>query len=288
VGEPVTLRFTVTGTGNFDYVRAPALAADPAWKAYTPTSKIDYQGEESHTRAMKIFEQAIIPQQGGTLALPAASFSYFNPDTKQYITVPVLLPTITVTGTAAPAPVVTDANAGSAAQTASAGAGTKTTSKEFAPNRLGFGTLTPDLAPAYQRSWFWVVQGVLALAIIAGLVLAAMGTGRAAARGERANRHATLRREEDAMSQAADEGDAVKFFSAARHAAQLRLAERWHVPAESLTLPEIARRDPALGETLAPLFAEADDVIYSGAAREGIDLHEWDRRAREMLEPVRA
>jgi hypothetical protein len=31
VGDPVTIRFTVTGTGNFDYVRAPALASDPAW-----------------------------------------------------------------------------------------------------------------------------------------------------------------------------------------------------------------------------------------------------------------
>ena len=39
---------------------------------------------------------------------------------------------------------------------------------------------------------------------------------------------------------------------------------------------------------LAPLFTEADDVIYSGSARAGIDLHEWDRRAREMLQPVRS
>ena len=79
VGEPVTLRFTVTGEGNFDYVRAPTLAADPAWKTYTASSKITYQ-DESHIQAMKIFEQAIIPLKNGTLPLPAANFSYFRPE----------------------------------------------------------------------------------------------------------------------------------------------------------------------------------------------------------------
>jgi len=287
VGDPVTIRFTVTGTGNFDYVRAPALGADPAWKSYVASSKITYQ-DESHTQAMKTFEQAVIPQKGGPLKLPDASFSYFDPDIKQYVTIPVTMPVINVTGSAAPPPVVAStADTGAADATASAPA--NPTPAALAPNRLNFGTLTTDLAPAYQRTWFWVVQGALLLAILAGLVLSAFGPRRDdPARGESALRHASLRREEDAMSRAAQAGDAVQFFTAARHATQLRLAERWRVPAPSLTLAEITRRDPALGETLAPLFTEADDVIYSGSARTGIDLQEWDRRAREILQPVRS
>ena len=88
------------------------------------------------------------------------------------------------------------------------------------------------------------------------------------------------------MDQAAREGDAVKFFTAARRATQLRLAARWHAAPESMTLAEIERRDPALAENVAPLFHEADDVIYSGAARSGLDLNEWNRRAREMVQPA--
>jgi hypothetical protein len=290
VGDPVTIRFTVTGTGNFDYVRAPALAPDPAWKSYIASSKITYQ-DESHTQAMKTFEQAIIPQKGGQLKIPDASFSYFDPDIKQYVTVPVTMPVINVTGSAAPPPVVASApDAGAADATASqpGAAPANPVPAGFAPNRLNFGALTADLAPAYQRTWFWAVQGALLLAILAGLVLSAFGPRRDPTRGESALRHASLRREEDAMSRAAQAGDAVQFFTAARHAAQLRLAERWRVAAPSLTLAEITRRDPALGETLAPLFTEADDVIYSGSARDGIDLREWDRRAREMLQPARS
>jgi hypothetical protein len=129
------------------------------------------------------------------------------------------------------------------------------------------------------------VQGVLLVLILAGVVLM-LRPRNDPARGERTLRLTSLRREENAMDQAAREGDAVKFFTSARRATQLRLAERWNVAPESLTLVEIARHDPALAETVAPLFVEADDVIYSGAARSGIDLNEWNRRAREMLQPA--
>jgi hypothetical protein len=285
VGEPVTLRFTITGTGNFDYVRAPALAPSPAWKTYNATSKTTYQ-DEANTQAMKIFEQAIIPQKNGVLPLPAANFSYFDPDTKQYVTVPVQLPSVSVTGempaTAAAAPAGTIADSTAAAPTPGAPA-----PAGFAPNRLNFGWLTPSLAPGYRSVWFWVAQVVLLLLIVAGVVVSLLRPRNDSARGERAFRLTSLRREEDTMDEAVREGDAVKFFTAARRATQLRLAEQWQVAPESLTLVEIARRDPALGETVAPLFVEADDVIYSGAARSGIDLNEWNRRAREMLQPAR-
>ncbi len=285
VGEPVTLRFTVTGQGNFDYVRSPTLSADPAWKPYAPTSKINYQDrDESHTRAMKVFEQALIPQKNGTLQLPQATFSYFDPATKQYVNVPVSLPPVTVTGPMPPVPAVAD--------TASTDTGQPTTVPKpnpalFAPNQIGFGSLTPDLAPAYRHGWFWIAQGLLLLIILAGTGLALAPARPDSTRNVRAERLASLRREEAAMDTAARSGNAPGFFASARRAVQLELAGRWQTAPESLTLAEIARRDPALGETVGPLFLAADDVIYSGSTRSDLDLAEWNRRVREMLQPVR-
>jgi hypothetical protein len=285
VGEPVTLRFTVTGQGNFDYVRSPTLSADPAWKPYAPTSKINYQDQdESHTHAMKVFEQALIPRKNGTLQLPSATFSYFDPATKQYVNVPVLLPPVTVTGEMAPAPAVA---AAASTDTGSRAPAPGTNPALFAPNQLGFGSLTPDLAPAYRHGWFWIAQGLLLLVILAGAGLALVRPRADSTRNVRAERLASLRREEDAMDTAARRGNAPQFFASARRAVQLELAGRWQIAPESLTLAEIARRDAALGETVAPLFLEADDVIYSGAARSDLDLSEWNRRVREMLQPVR-
>jgi len=282
VGEPITLRFVVTGTGNFDYVHAPALADDPAWKTYVASAKMTYD-DEAKTQGTKTFEQAVIPNNNGTLALPAATFSYFDPDKKQYVSLPVALPPITVTGTAAApvAPVTAPAAESTPAVASTAPADT------FSPNRLALGALTADLAPSYRHPWFWIAQGVLVLLVVAGLVLSLLRRKEDPTRGVRAQRQASLTREEAAMDQAARNGDAVQFFTSARRATQLRLAERWNLAPEAVTLPEIARRDPALAEAVTPLFTEADDVVYSGAAREGLDLQEWSRRVREMLQPAR-
>jgi hypothetical protein len=286
VGEPVTLRFTVTGQGNFDYVRAPILASDPAWKPYAASAKTNYSdNDESHTHAMKIFEQAIIPEKNGTLQLPGANFSYFDPDTKLYVSVPVSLPPITVTGE-----MPTPAAAPTAAAAADTGTATPAVSPDttaFAPNQLGFGSLTSSLEPAFRHGWFWVLQGILLLVIAAGAAFALIRPRTDPARDLRAVRLSSLRREENAMDEAASRGDAPLFFASARRAVQLRLAEYWQTAPELLTLAEITRRDPALGETVAPLFLEADDVNYSGTLRSDHDLAEWNRRVREMLQPAR-
>jgi hypothetical protein len=86
------------------------------------------------------------------------------------------------------------------------------------------------------------------------------------------------------MAEAARRDDATTFFLAARHAVQLQLGERWAVAPESITLGEIRRRDPALAESLAPLFAQADEVLYSGRASANLDLAHWQRVARECLQ----
>jgi hypothetical protein len=281
VGEPVTLRFSVSGEGNFDYVRCPTLPDDPAWKTYVPKSSTNYL-DESHTHAEKTFEQAAIPQKNGNVPLPAASFSYFDPDAKQYVTVPIALPDITVTGSAAPL------------ASASPGGGTDSTAvstepeAEFLPNRLQIGSLQMSLAPVYRRPWFWAVQGgLISLPLLGALFLFLRSRFTPDNAGaQRARRQRSLRQEEDAMAESVRRGDAVAFFVAARHAVQLQLGAQWNLKPETLTLAEICGRDPQLAGTLEPLFAQADEVIYSGQASPGLDLAHWEHRVRtELLQP---
>lgn len=278
VGEPVTLRFAVSGTGNFDYVRCPSLPDDPAWKSYVPSSKTEYQ-DESHTLGVKTFEQQIIPKQNGTLPLPQASFSYFDPTTKQYVTTPVPLPAITVTGSAASAPAAT-ANADSTANAA-------TSSSALLPNRVVLGSLHPSLVSAYHRVWFWVIQAALLLALLL-LVFVQFLHSRARSQDDSAQRlhqQNTLNQEKEAMNEAVRSGDARAFFIAARHVIQLQLGTEWRVKPEALTLTEIRQRDAALAETLEPLFAQTDEIVYSGQPRRDLDLAQWERRVRELLQP---
>jgi hypothetical protein len=279
VGEPVTLHFSVSGQGNFDYVRCPALAADPAWKTYVPSAKVEYQ-EESHTQGVKNFEMAVIPQKGGTLPLPQATFSYFDPTSKQYVSIPVNLPAITVTGSPSTASNPAAANADSTSATAA------TATTGFLPNRADSGSTQTNLIPIYRQSWFWIVQGgLLALLIIGAVVLILRSCSKPDNDlAERQQRQQTLTREEDAMSEAVRNGDAMAFFVAARHAIQLQLGTQWRVKPESLTLAEIRQRDPQLAQTLEPLFAQADEIIYSGGTGLNLDLAHWERHVRELLQ----
>jgi len=280
VGEPVTLHFTVAGEGNFDYVKCPTLADDPAWKTYVPASKTNYQ-DESHTAGFKIFEQAVIPQKNGTLPLPQASFSYFDPANKQYVTTPINLPAVTVTGTAAAVPPASPG--GDADATAAAAKAT-----DFLSNRLNIGSLTASLAPVYRQPWFWVVQGVVVVLLLLGMLFLFFRSRTSPDNdlAERAQRQQTLEQEEDAMGEAVRLGDARAFFLAARHAVQLQLGAQWKLQPEAITLGEIRQRDPQLAETLESLFTQADEVIYSGQARKDLDLAQWQLHVRrDLLQP---
>jgi len=283
VGEPVTLRFEVRGEGNFDYVRCPALADDPAWKTYTPRSGTNYL-EESRRNAVKNFEQSVIPHVRGNVPLPACTFSYFNPDTKQYVTVPINLPQIVVTGSSTP---IAESAPDAGADVTSVAATPK--GDEFQPNRLEIGELQTSLIPAYRHAWFWAVQTALVALPVAGALMLFIRARNAPDAGlaARQMRERSVHAEEDAMSAAAGRNDALGFFIAARHAVQLQLGAQWSTPPEALTLGEIRRRDPQLAERMAPFFAQADEVIYSGRATPGLNLAEWDQRVRtELLQPA--
>jgi hypothetical protein len=295
VGQPVTLHFSVSGEGNFDYVKCPSLASDPAWKSYVPSSKTDYL-DESRTQGVKNFEQAIIPQKGGVvsppifgqtitllkngaLPLPAASFSYFDPNTKKYVTVPVDLPSITVTGSMPPTVAPPPAEDTTVADAAAAKAA------DFLPNRLEFGSLHSSLTPVYRHPWFWLVQGGLALLLLIGTLLLFLRSRDASpdTRADEAQRQRSLHQEEDAMSAAVSRNDAVAFFLAARHAVQLQLGAQWRISPESITLAEVRQRDPEQAALLEPLFQQANEVIYSGGASRDLNLAQWELQVRQQL-----
>lgn len=286
VGEPVTLHFGISGEGNFDYVKCPSLTADPAWKPYIPSSKIEYQ-DETHTQGIKTFEQAVIPQKNGNLTLPTASFSYFDSTAKQYVTVPIPLPPITVTGSVpATAPPSTDSVASSTP------ASTTVQPSELVPNRLDIGSLHRDLMPLYRQPWFWILQTGLILLLLAGAGLLFFRSRSIPdqTRAERALRESSLHRQEDAMSEAVRQNDPQAFFLAARHAIQLQLGAQWHLNPEAITLAEIRQRDPARAETLEPLFRQTDEIIYSGGQTNGtLNLAEWELHVRkDLLQPQHA
>ncbi len=76
VGDPVTLKITITGDGNFDTVTAPKIPLNDDFKTYEP--QVERKGNK------KVYEQIFIPKNGEVTELPQVTFSFFNPHSARY------------------------------------------------------------------------------------------------------------------------------------------------------------------------------------------------------------
>jgi hypothetical protein len=78
-GDPLTLKMTVSGKGNFNTVTSPAMRQCEGFKTYEP--QIKQEGNK------KIFQQILMPMTDAVKKIPEASFSFFSPSIGQYQTI---------------------------------------------------------------------------------------------------------------------------------------------------------------------------------------------------------
>jgi hypothetical protein len=289
LGDPLTLRLRVTGSGNFDRVDSPMLEHLEQWKTYPPTAvfkpgdAIGYTGE-------KTFDQPLIARATGPQSLPALSFSYYDPTMGRYVTAtaPPLAVTIApaLGDAAAPASVpappasasvsVAPRAAAGADQGAALGANADALLPGLRADHPITGARVSSLLPLYLRPAFLTMPAALGC-----LFVGAWWHERRRARGA-ALRAAPVRALAD-IETAARSGDSATFFAAARAAVQQQLASRWQVPPESVTDTVVARR---LGDTrtrILELFQIADEILYSGRSPPAADLAEWTDIVRAEL-----
>jgi hypothetical protein len=79
VGDPVTLRMEINGTGNFNTVIIPKLENAEGFRVYEPQIKTEPN--------KKVFRQVLIPENELIHETPKAVFTYFDPDKKIYKTI---------------------------------------------------------------------------------------------------------------------------------------------------------------------------------------------------------
>jgi hypothetical protein len=258
VGDPLTLRLHVSGTGNFDRVDVSMLERLDHWKTYpaksafTPSDAVGYKGE-------KVFEQPLIAEQSGQQWIPGLELSYFNPSTRHYER--ARTPPINVTIAASLAD--SSLSAPAPAQSGSA--------SPFAQGLRADHALTgggaADLRPLYFRLPFLALPATLAL-IVAGSWCAlrpnvARRLSKAATR--------TLAQ----LDLAARRGDASSFFETARGALLESFAARWQVPPDEVTVTALRARLGAAGADVEHLFALADEAKYSDDLPARTDFKRW-------------
>ena len=271
-GDPVTLRVSITGTGNVQSIPEPVLDP-PGFEVYEPRRKVE-EGRSADGRyvAARNLEYILIPEGGGRLQIPALSVTFFDPAAHRY-------------RTASTAPIEIRSRGSRAGS--EAGGGYDLTRREI--ERLGSDIrhIKPDVdrlgaAPALYRSpWYWLAHALLPLGYVA-----LVARHRHRRRLEKDTGYARRRRSGGALSgrlrearRRAVEGDG--FHAALQEAVVTFIADQADLPAPGLT-PDRCRREledrglgPDLVDRVAAVLERCEFGRYSPA--------DSDRAAREEL-----
>ena len=84
VGAPITVRIELSATGNPRAFAEPKLEPGDDFKQYESDLQSETNIDQDRIRVRKIFSQVIVPRREGTLKLPGARYSWFDPKLGEY------------------------------------------------------------------------------------------------------------------------------------------------------------------------------------------------------------
>jgi hypothetical protein len=258
VGDPVTLRMTLTGRGNFDTVRAPHLESEKGFKVYEPQVKT--------ANGSKVFEQILMPIDASLTQVPAVTFSYFDTESGSYrrlregpfaITVAPAregsLQIVEMPGDESSRPVLREV-----------------LGRDIVYVKVDPGRIRPRETFLYRTGWFIAAQGGLVLGFV-GFVLYAERKERLATDTRYRRRLHAPRAAKKGIQKARQllDKNAVDFYDAVFKTLQEYLGNLFHLPSGGITADVIDSqlRQRAISEeileSLKKLFAECDMVRYA-------------------------
>jgi hypothetical protein len=282
-GDPITVRSTITGRGNFDRITAPAPEDERGWHKYPPNAKFE-KDDDVGISGTKTFEMVISPNERKQ-AIPPFTFAYFDPTKEQYATVKSNAIPIQVTGNAvAAAPAA--ATAAPTPRTSSAATTEKADILYQLNERPARGQ---SFAPLFARANFWLAQIAPLLALV-GFVGWKVRQTRIGNR--EAQRVAALQHEMTELMRKLRRSDvsSAEYFSNASRAVQVKTALAKKIEPQTVDV-DLAAATFRLGQEertqLQRLFERSDEVRYSGA-RNGEISPEMRRDILELIESLRA
>lgn len=265
VGDPITLKIEVTGAGSFDSVKLP----DFGWKDfsfYQPNAAVTNLNSLG-LRAVKYFDQVIVPQRAGIAAIPPISFSFFDPEARAYKTVtkPAIPITVRATGHGQAQPTVV---ATPDTITPQQGPGSDIVHIKPRLGQLSF--IGPPFA---TRPWFMAL-----LLLPAGMWGVAVAwrrqTDRIANNPRIQRERATARLVAELLPKLREQAarrESDEFFATTFRLLQERLGELLDLPAAAITEAVVEERLPGIGAPheliakLETLFQACNQARYAGA-----------------------
>jgi hypothetical protein len=249
IGDPLTVKIQIIGQGDLSGITLPAQTNWQQFKLYPPTS--DFQPAQDDALGIsgtRTFSLTAVPQTMDIKELPPFTFSFFDPEQREFRTLTQASVPLIVRPSAASLPPSNLANLNSSADNS-------TTSEDIKPIKQRPGALAEIQPPLIERPVFLALQSVPALAWLTLLVKRKQD--------ERLANNPRLRRQRlterivnegmRKLRQSAQANQGKEFFATVFHLLQERLGERLDLPASAIT-------EAVLDERLRPLNAPEELV----------------------------
>jgi len=262
-GDPITVKVLIAGDGPLDSITLPQQTAWHEFKAYPPTVEVQ-PADQFGLRGSKTFEQVVSPETADVKELPTFSFSFFDPEAKEYRTVtqPPLKLTVRPGGVAA---------APSIAAPKPANNDAPPPQQDIVPIKQRLGTLARPGPPFIRQTWFVAAQGIPVLAFVGAFIWRRRTD--ALANNPRLRRKRQVARIVNdgliQLQQLATEKKSDEFFAVMFRLMQEQIGERLDLPASSITEAVVDERlaSRALADstrtTLHELFQTCNAARYA-------------------------
>jgi hypothetical protein len=284
VGEPLTLKVEIAGSGNFDRVEAPVFPDSPDWKTYAPTSSSPDQ--DHSTFGTKVFEQAIVGRNSSVREIPTLAFSYFDPEQKRYVTRtsdPIPIRLHQSAAPVAPPPVAQAAELPRPPATAASGP----RFEGMAPLHVETGSFVAAIVPLFAKAWFLGVSAAAVLLLVA-LGLWRLNRARLARHPELVlHRHKKelLASDLKRVEQALQNGNNLEFLDLCRTAIQHQLGLAWRVAPTAISLADLRNRLQP-NSPLLEIFGAAGEAAYGGATLSPEKMRDYLDKMKKELETL--
>lgn len=300
VGEPLQATVIVSGRGSHLENKAPVFADAPGLKSYPPT-----KAENDPTDATAaVWHYDFIPTDTSPTRLPAARYSYFDPQANAYRTIEADPIPVIVKGAPGAAPSPSTPPGGTSA--APSQPGDTPAAKAPEPPKpaasilrvpaLEIGTLSPvHPTPLLHHPLFWIAQ-LLPASLVAALILRDRRKRRLEADPvlrRRLDRARTFRHLSRELEKAARADDAATFADRSRRLLQTAASGALDVQPGALTLAEIEYclrtrgvGEDLIGETCAYL-APLDHALATGITPEVPDKAATAKRILALAQRLR-
>ena len=278
-GDPVTVTLAIRGQGTLEGVTPPTLPGDASLRVYP----VQPRSGAPTAAGERVFEQVVIPQRAGAVALPPLRFSFFDPTARAYRT--IARPPITLTVRAGAPTEATPRILGGPAPQAAERLGRDIVFIKDAPGRL-----RARGARLWTSPLFWGLQALPLTLWVAALLYdrrrRQLSGDVRYARFTRAGREA--RQAFAGARQALQAGDRAAFYDTLARAVSDYLAAKLDLPPGGVGVERVGERlrerglAPDVARDLESFFGACEEARFAPAAG-GADTERTLARAEEIV-----